>query len=68
MLSSTRLACKASWFLPFNRGWKDDAGERYPIQHSAGSGKNNSIAWLAHQLLGLYKDGARVFDSSVVND
>ena len=29
------------------------AGKRYLIQHSAGSGKSNSIAWLAHQLIGL---------------
>ncbi len=29
------------------------AGKRYLIQHSAGSGKSNSIAWLAHQLVGL---------------
>ena len=29
------------------------AGQRYLIQHSAGSGKSNSIAWLAHQLIGL---------------
>ena len=29
------------------------AGRRYLIQHSAGSGKSNSIAWLAHQLVGL---------------
>ncbi len=28
-------------------------GGRYLIQHSAGSGKSNSIAWLAHQLIGL---------------
>ncbi len=28
-------------------------GQRYLIQHSAGSGKSNSIAWLAHQLIGL---------------
>ena len=27
-------------------------GKRYLIQHSAGSGKSNSIAWLAHQLIG----------------
>ena len=32
------------------------AGRRYLIQHSAGSGKSNSIAWLAHQLIGLAKD------------
>jgi type I restriction enzyme R subunit len=42
------------------------AGRRYLIQHSAGSGKSNSIAWLAHQLIGLVKDGATVFDSIIV--
>jgi len=42
------------------------AGRRYLIQHSAGSGKSNSIAWLAHQLVGLEHGGARVFDSVVV--
>ena len=42
------------------------AGRRYLIQHSAGSGKSNSIAWLAHQLIGLAKDGAPVFDSVIV--
>ena len=136
----THLRGKASWFLPFNRGWNDGAGNppnpsgirtdylwrevltrerlthilenyaqvvesrdertgrktraqvwpryhqldvvrrlladvaahgagrRYLVQHSAGSGKSNSIAWLAHQLigLGLTKDGAPVFDSVIV--
>ena len=42
------------------------AGKRYLIQHSAGSGKSNSIAWLAHQLIGLRKDAAGVFDSIIV--
>ena len=42
------------------------AGERYLVQHSAGSGKSNSIAWLAHQLIGLQKDGDPVFDSIIV--
>jgi type I restriction enzyme R subunit len=42
------------------------AGRRYLIQHSAGSGKSNSIAWLTHQLIGLRKDGNEVFDSIVV--
>ena len=42
------------------------AGRRYLIQHSAGSGKSNSIAWLAHQLIGLSREGATVFDSMVV--
>jgi type I restriction enzyme R subunit len=41
------------------------AGHRYLIQHSAGSGKSNTIAWLAHQLIGLEKDDAPVFDSIV---
>ena len=56
------------------------AGKRYLIQHSAGSGKSNSIAWLAHQLIGLTRDdpsavtpasataqaGKTVFDSVIV--
>lgn len=134
----TELKGKASWFLPFNQGWHDGAGnppnpyglktdylwkriltprgltnilenyaqiiekknektgkkrreqifpryhqldvvrrllanaawhgvgKRYLIQHSAGSGKSNSIAWLAHQLIGLRKDGSNVFDSIIV--
>ena len=41
-------------------------GRRYLIQHSAGSGKSNSIAWLAHQLIGLTRDDAPVFDSIIV--
>ena len=134
----THLKGKASWFLPFNRGWNDGAGnppnpnglrsdylwrqvltrrsltnilenyaqvveskdaktgkkrrvqiwprhhqldavrrllddagahgagKRYLIQHSAGSGKSFSIAWLAHQLIRLEKDEAPVFDSIIV--
>jgi len=42
------------------------AGKRYLIQHSAGSGKSNSIAWLAHRLPGLMRDGRPVFDSVIV--
>lgn len=42
------------------------AGQRYLIQHSAGSGKSNSIAWLAHQLIGLTKNDETVFDSIIV--
>ena len=134
----TELKGKASWFLPFNRGWNDGAGNppnpnglktdylwkqvltrdslvniienyaqkvekrdektgrrkpeqlwpryhqldvvrslladvqsngvgrRYLIQHSAGSGKSNSIAWLAHQLVGLKRDSADLLDTVVV--
>lgn len=134
----THLKGKASWFLPFNKGWNDGAGNppnpngiktdylwrqvlsresltnilenyvqlieekdqttgkkrrrqifpryhqldvvrklladvaangvgrRYLIQHSAGSGKSNSIAWLAHQMIGLEREGKPVFDSIIV--
>ena len=134
----THLKGKASWFLPFNRGWNDGAGNppnpggiktdylwrevlardsltnilenyaqvvaandentgkkkrvqvwpryhqldvvrrlltdvgthgvgrRYLIQHSAGSGKSNSIAWLAQQLIGLAREGTPLFDSIIV--
>ncbi len=41
-------------------------GQRYLIQHSAGSGKSNSIAWLAHQLIGLQHAGKPVFDTIIV--
>lgn len=41
-------------------------GKRYLIQHSAGSGKSNSIAWLAHQLIGLEQDGHPMIDSVIV--
>jgi type I restriction enzyme R subunit len=42
-------------------------GNRYLIQHSAGSGKTNSIAWTAHQLSTLHSDeGKKVFDSVIV--
>lgn len=42
-------------------------GKRYLIQHSAGSGKSNSIAWTAHQLASMYNDdGQRLFSSVIV--
>lgn len=44
----------------------EGAGKRYLIQHSAGSGKSNSIAWLAHQLIGLETAGKTTFDSVIV--
>ena len=133
----THLRGKASWFLPFNKGWDDGAGNppnpnglktdylwkdvltregltdiienytqivetkdgktgrvkreqiwpryhqldvvrrlladipesrvggRYLIQHSAGSGKSNSIAWLAHQMIAL-KDGDHPLVDSII--
>lgn len=134
----TRLMGKESWFLPFNKGYKDGAGnppnpdglmtdylwkniltkdmlsciienyaqvveekdpetgkvkykqifpryhqlmaveslladvktngvgKRYLIQHSAGSGKSNSIAWLAHQLTNLEDAQGRLIVDSVI--
>ena len=42
-------------------------GHKYLAQHSAGSGKSNSIAWTAHQLSSLYDDnGKKVFRSVIV--
>jgi len=45
---------------------KNGVGKKYLIQHSAGSGKSNSIAWLAHQLIGLEQDGHTMIDSVIV--
>jgi type I restriction enzyme, R subunit len=42
------------------------AGQRYLIQHSAGSGKSNSIAWFAHQLIDLKQRGEDLFHSIIV--
>lgn len=43
------------------------AGERYLIQHSAGSGKTNSIAWTAHFLADLHDaHNQKIFDSILV--
>lgn len=54
----------------------EGTGEKYLIQHSAGSGKSNSIAWLSHQLASKHyytdhpelkkKTGDKVFDSVIV--
>ena len=134
----THLQGKSSWFLPFNKGWNDGAGnppnpngiktdylwkqvltregltdiienyaqvvetkddktgrkkrvqiwpryhqlevvrrlltdvpaegvgKRYLVQHSPGSGKSNSIAWLAHQLIRFEVSGKALFDSIIV--
>ncbi len=48
---------------------KDGAGHNYLIQHTTGSGKSNSIAWLAHLLTHLFSsstDTNRIFDSIIV--
>lgn len=46
---------------------ENGAGQRYLIQHSAGSGKTNSIAWTAHFLADLHDAGnQKIFDSVLV--
>jgi len=45
---------------------ENGVGQKYLIQHSAGSGKSNSIAWLAHQLVGLEVGGVNIIDSVIV--
>lgn len=46
---------------------QNGSGHNYLIQHSAGSGKSNSIAWLAHRLSSLHNDAdEKVFDSVIV--
>lgn len=48
---------------------QDGVGNNYLVQHSAGSGKSNSIAWLSHQLASFYQkpaDTERLFDSIIV--
>lgn len=50
-----------------NAAIDEGAGQKYLIQHSAGSGKSNSIAWTAHQLSTLYNSaGDKQFHSVIV--
>ena len=69
---------KESLIFPRYHQWKvviklvedslaEGAGQKYLIQHSAGSGKSNSIAWTAHQLSSLYDvNDNKMFDSVIV--
>lgn len=46
---------------------ENGSGRNYLIQHSAGSGKSNSIAWLAHRLSGLHNDrDKKIFQSVII--
>lgn len=46
---------------------REGAGHNYLVEHSAGSGKSNTIAWLAHRLSSLHNErDERLFDSVVV--
>ena len=50
-----------------NAAKTEGTGHKYLIQHSAGSGKSNSIAWTAHQLSSLYNNaGNKQFDSVII--
>jgi type I restriction enzyme R subunit len=44
----------------------EGVGQRYLIEHSAGSGKTNTIAWTAHRLARMHVDDKKVFDSVIV--
>ena len=45
----------------------EGAGQNYLIQHSAGSGKTNSISWLSHRLASLHdSDDQKIFDCVIV--
>lgn len=44
----------------------EGVGHDYLVQHSAGSGKSNTIAWLTHQLASLHVGDRKVFDSVIV--
>lgn len=47
--------------------YSEGPGHKYLIQHSAGSGKSNSIAWTAHQLSSLYtRGGDKQFNSVII--
>ncbi|PCD00956.1 type I restriction endonuclease subunit R [Halopseudomonas pelagia] len=50
-----------------NAARTEGPGQKYLVQHSAGSGKSNSIAWVAHQLSALYDaEGNKQFNSVIV--
>lgn len=50
-----------------NHTGKEGAGKQYLVQHSAGSGKSNTIAWLAHQLSSLHNtEDENIFDTVIV--
>lgn len=73
-----RIYKKESLIFPRYHQWKvvsklvedslaEGTGQKYLIQHSAGSGKSNSIAWTAHQLSSLYDaNNKKMFDSVIV--
>lgn len=72
-----RISFKETMIFPRFHQWEvvtklidaslsEGVGNNYLIQHSAGSGKSNSIAWLAHQASNLFKDDEKVFNTVIV--
>ncbi len=50
-----------------NHAQNSGTGQHYLIQHSAGSGKSNTIAWLAHQLYSLHNVyNEKIFDTVII--
>ncbi|MBC2710995.1 MAG: DEAD/DEAH box helicase family protein [Desulfosarcina sp.] len=50
-----------------NAARNEGVGHNYLVEHSAGSGKSNTIAWLAHRLASLHnQENQRIFDSVIV--
>lgn len=73
-----KVSVKETLIFPRHHQWEvvnklidatrdEGPGGRYLVQHSAGSGKSNSIAWCAHQLAALYDEsGEKLFNSIIV--
>ncbi len=63
-LASTSSMSRASWW---RRCWQMGGRGKYLVEHSAGSGKTNSIAWTAHFLADLHDaESRKVFDTVLV--
>ncbi len=46
---------------------KNGCGQNYLVQHSAGSGKSNTIAWISHQIINAHNDqDESIFDSAII--
>jgi len=53
--------------LLVNSAQREGVGNNYLVEHSAGSGKSNTIGWLAHRLSSLHNaENQRIFDSVIV--
>lgn len=64
---TTHLEGEKTYFLPFNQGSNGAGRVGGKGQHSAGSGKSNSIAWLAYRLAGLHNTkGEKIFQSVII--